>query len=66
MKSKHVCPKCGGRTFSTCATVTQEWKVDENGDYLEVLEDCLQVFSEPDDGNIWACVSCGAEAILAT
>lgn len=52
MKSKHVCPKCGGRTFSTCATVTQEWKVDENGDYLEVLEDCLQVFSEPDDGNI--------------
>lgn len=64
MKSRHICPKCGGRTFETTAHVMQSWTVDADGDFLSVRDDCLQVTHEPDDGNIWTCVRCGAEAVV--
>jgi len=62
--SKHVCPKCGGKQFETTAHVMQSWKVDENGEFIEVLDDCLETTHEPDDGNIWTCLNCGAEGVV--
>lgn len=63
--SMHVCPKCGAREFVTVAHVTQTWMVDENGNFLEELTSCDEVLHGPDDGNIWTCAKCGAEALIA-
>lgn len=64
MASKHICPKCGGRTFSTPAHVMQDWKVNEDGEFIETLDECLQVSFEPSDGNIWSCTDCEEEAVI--
>lgn len=64
MASRHICPKCGGKTFDTTVHVMQSWKVDENGEFIEVLDDCLEVTHEADDGNTWTCTNCGAEAVI--
>lgn len=64
MKSKHICPKCGGKTFETTAHVCQSWTVNEDGDFIAVQDDCLEVTHEPDDDNIWMCIKCGAEAVV--
>ena len=62
--SKHICPLCGGRKFETTAHVMQSWEVDEDGNYISVLDECLQVTHKPDDGNIWTCMKCGTEAVM--
>lgn len=64
---KVVCPnkdKIGHEDafFITTAHVTQEWRVDEEGSFEEVITECLEVTHKPDAGNIWVCDSCGAEA----
>lgn len=64
MKTKHICPNCGGKEFLTTAHVTQTWKVDEDGDFIEAVSDCDEVTHGPDDGNIWTCVKCGAEGVI--
>lgn len=64
MKSKHICPACGGTTFFTVATVLQEWKVDACGEFDSVSTDCLETVCEPDDGNTWTCTECGNEGVL--
>jgi hypothetical protein len=52
------------KTFLTGATVSQVWKVDETGEYLETVEDCSDVFAHPStDGNMWECAECGAEGV---
>lgn len=62
---KAICPKNKEHDeFITTAHVMQDWKVDSNGDFLEVINDCLQVSSKPDRDNIWQCAICGAEAIF--
>ena len=33
------CPKCGASTFYVTAHVTQDWKVDEHGDFIECVDD---------------------------
>ena len=62
--SKHICPKCGGRKFITTAHVTQTWEVNEYGYFEKVISDCDEVTHGPDDGNIWNCSACGAEAVI--
>lgn len=56
------CPKCGGTEFIVSAHVAQDWLVDENGNFLEVTEDCTDVVHQPDDGDVWQCDSCGYAA----
>ena len=64
MVKKHVCPNCGGRDFYTTAHVMQEWLVHDDGEFVAVSTDCLEVTHGPDDDNIWTCVKCGAEAVV--
>ena len=56
------CPKCGGTKFLVTAHVTQDWYVDENGNFLEVVKDCDQVTHAPDDDDIWVCAACDYDA----
>lgn len=64
MASKHICPKCGGKDFYTTAHIMQEWLVNENGDFVSVATECLEITHGPDDDNIWTCTMCGAEAVI--
>ena len=64
MKSKHICPKCGGRLFYTTAHVMEEWLVDEHGNFIETSSNCLEVDTDPDDDNIWTCARCGADGVI--
>lgn len=54
-----ICPKCGGRRFVVTAHVTEDWIVDENGEFLEVKEGCVEVTHHPDDDDVWECEKCG-------
>ncbi len=58
---KHICPYCGGRKFAVTAHVTQDWIVDENGDWEETTNDCVEVTHHPDDNDVWCCDKCGEE-----
>lgn len=62
MASKHICPKCGFTEFFTTVHVAEEWLVDEYGEFIDVSKECIEVDVEPDDGNLWFCAKCGAEA----
>ena len=61
-KEIKICPKCGGREFFVTAHVTQEWLVDENGNYMSTIDDCQEVTHSPDDEDLWECADCGYEA----
>lgn len=54
-----ICPKCGGRRFVVTAHVTEDWIVDEDGEFLEVKESCVEVTHHPDDDDVWECEKCG-------
>lgn len=61
---KAICPKdANHKEFITVAHVTQDWKVDERGEYLEVIE-TLETTHGPNTGNTWTCNICGEEAIV--
>ena len=61
--SIHVCPNHCEALLTTSAHVAQTWKVDALGNFVdEVSND--DIVSGPDDGNIWECEECGAEAEL--
>lgn len=60
---KVMCPNNPNhKEFYATAHVVQEWKVDEEGNFLEVANDCLAVASQPDKDSTWTCAICGAEA----
>ena len=57
----HVCPSPCEALLTTTAHVVQTWKVDALGNFVdEVSND--DIANGPDDGNIWECEECGAEA----
>lgn len=59
---KATCPKSKShKEFLTVATVMEEWRVDEEGNFLNT-EQSLQTNHGPDSGNIWTCAVCGAQA----
>lgn len=62
---KKKCPECGGETFYVSALVTQDWKMDYNGDYLETMDDCIDVTHYPCDDDVWDCANCSYSAIGA-
>lgn len=57
------CPECGGSIFVVTAHVTQDWVVDELGDFLDGLNHCVDIVHRPDDDDMWECRGCGYEAI---
>jgi hypothetical protein len=60
---KLVCPKDPNhKEFSVTAHIAQEWKVDANGEFLEVTEDCTDVTHRPDILDYFTCFECGEEA----
>lgn len=60
--SKHICPKCGNDTFRVTAHVTQDWEVDSEGDFIDCLNDAVEITHQPDDDDIWECSGCGYSA----
>ena len=52
------CPKCGAETFYVTAHVTQDWKVNKFGDFVEIVDDCIEVTHFSDDVDIWSCANC--------
>jgi len=62
---KAICPNnIEHKQFVTTAHVCQDWVVDENGDFLEEENSCVEVTHGPDADNIWTCKICGAEAVI--
>lgn len=62
---KAICPTNPHRKrFATTAHVMQDWEVDENGAFIEVIDNCIQVTHGPNIGNIWTCCECGSEATI--
>ena len=59
---KKRCPKCGAMSFYVTAHVTQDWVVDENGDWIRTEDDCVEVTHFPNDDDIWDCANCGFSA----
>jgi len=56
------CPKSDDhKEFVTVAHVSEDWKVDECGNFIEVV-DQGEVVANVSTDNIWTCVTCGAEA----
>ena len=55
---KKRCPKCGCESFYVTAHVTQDWKVDCWDDFMECMDDCVEVIHFPDDDDLWECVNC--------
>ena len=52
------CPKCGCEVFYVTAHVTQDWKVDAHGDFMDVIDDCVEVTHFPQDYDLWECAQC--------
>ena len=57
------CPKCGNKKFIVTAHVVQEWKVGEDGDFIEATNDCVCVSHYPDNEDIWQCDACGYDGV---
>jgi ribosomal protein L37AE/L43A len=38
--------------------VTQDWKVDANENWIETMDDCVEVTHFADDIDIWECANC--------
>lgn len=56
---KYRCPKCGNTTFMATAHVTQDWKLDENGQFLECVNNCIETTHYPNEDDVWDCEKCG-------
>jgi len=58
-----VCPKNPEhKFFVTSAVICQDWLVDGEGNFIEVREECTEIFARPQIENIWECDECGEEA----
>jgi hypothetical protein len=58
-----ICPtNPAHKFFTTTAVICQDWLVDGEGNFIEVREECTDIFARPQIENIWECDECGAEA----
>lgn len=65
MQRKATCPNDPKHDrFTTTAHVMQEWVVNSEGGFLEVMVECLEVTHEPHPDNLWTCAICGADATV--
>lgn len=61
-KTIAVCPNNPEhKAFTTIAHVTEEWLVDQDGNFI-MSHGCLETVHGPDRDNIWSCSRCGAPA----
>lgn len=65
MRSKHVCPKCGGTRFITVFHAAQDWLVDEEENFIKEVE-TTEIIAEADDESIWSCAECGIEGVISS
>lgn len=64
---KLSCPNNSShKEFVATAHITQDWKTDENGNFLDVVTECVDVIHTPNECNYWECSICGAEATIKT
>lgn len=64
---KAMCPNDPTHTtFETTGHVMQLWLVDESGEFLDVLDDSMEVSHGADPDNLWRCATCGAEAVVTS
>lgn len=62
---KAICPNnCSNNEFIVIAHVSQSWKVDNAGNFIQVLDQCIDVIHHPDISDVWICSQCGHEAIF--
>lgn len=54
------------KQFQATAHVMEEWLVDENGDFVEVIETGMEVIHWPTPEDLWFCHNCGEEAIVVS
>lgn len=60
---KLTCPKNKNhKRFEVSAHVAQTWTVDENCDYIEVADECVDVVHQPDAQDYYTCAECGEKA----
>ena len=61
---KASCPKNPAHNrFVTVAHVTEDWVVNEYGEFIEVQNDSeVEVVAPPDPDNFWVCNECGTTA----
>lgn len=60
-----ICPKDPNhKEFAVTAHVTQDWIVDEKGNYIKTTNECVEVTHTPNSEDIWTCAICGTQAIL--
>lgn len=53
------------KRFVTVAHVTEDWVVDERGNFIQVSDEtCGETTHGPDPGNTWYCEQCECEAIV--
>ena len=50
------------KNFIATAIVYQDWVVDESGNFIEVQNECSQVYIKPNMDQEWTCSDCGAVA----
>ena len=63
--SKAKCPKCKCTKFLVTAHVTQDWEVDNEGNFLNCTDECVDIIHRPNQqDDIWTCSECGSEAIF--
>lgn len=61
MNSRHICRHCGNDTFIVTAHVTQDWIVNNRGEFCECLKECVDIAHKPNDDDVWECQCCGAD-----
>lgn len=57
-----ICPKNKEhKRFITVAHVSQDWEVDEKGNWLKTVDESVETVASPHPENTWTCAVCGAE-----
>lgn len=58
------CPESNKhKKFGVTAHVTQDWIVNEFGDFTSCTNVCVEVTHRPNKNDVATCVTCGAEAV---
>ena len=50
--------------FVVSVRVAQDWKVDGNGNFLECINDCTDVYQYPNSNDYYTCSICGETAVV--
>jgi hypothetical protein len=63
---KATCPNDPNhKEFLTVAHVTEDWVVDEFGEFVEIWDqNQTEVVANPHPDNTWTCKICGATAVV--